>query len=130
MDRLLEEFLRYEVDDYIRTQLRDATASLTTASRYFTYNAINFRLDADSGTATVEDELDVNRDATLGMATLLLLLGASRAVPMCRRAWRSLAAIGPRPTAGQRSCSVTPTPRASPRVRGREPWWRGCIAWP
>ncbi len=55
MDRLLEEFLRYEVDDYIRTQLRDATASLTTGSRYFTYNAINFRLDADSGTATVED---------------------------------------------------------------------------
>lgn len=74
MDRLLDEFLKYEVDDYIRTQLQEAAANLTTGSRYFTYNAFNVRLDADSGTATVEDELDVNREVTLGLDTFLLLL--------------------------------------------------------
>ena len=77
-DRLLEEFLKYEVDDYIRTQLRDAAASLITGSRYFTYNAFNVRLDVDSGTATVEDELDVNREVTLGLDAFLLLLGSKQ----------------------------------------------------
>ena len=75
MDRLLEEFLKYEADAYVRAQLLDAAAGLTSGSRYFTYNAFNVRLDADSSTATVEDELDVNREVTLGLGDFLLLLG-------------------------------------------------------
>ncbi len=81
MDRLLEEFLKCEVDDYIRTQLRDAAANLTTGSRYFTYNAFNVRLDADSGTATIEDELVVDREATLGLNAFLLLLASKQDGP-------------------------------------------------
>lgn len=77
MDQTLEEFLRYEVDDCVRSQLLDAAANLTTGSRYFTYNAFNVRLDADSGTATVEDELSVDRGVTFGLEDLLLLLGGS-----------------------------------------------------
>jgi hypothetical protein len=80
-DRLVEEFFEYEVDDYVRTQLRDAAAGLATGNRYFTYNAFNVRLDADSGTATIEDEMDVSREVTLELNAFLVLLASKQDGP-------------------------------------------------
>jgi hypothetical protein len=70
----LLDFLTYEVDDYVREELLSAIAELSTGQRYFTYNAYNVLLDAGSLTATVEDELDVNRQDTVPIATLTELL--------------------------------------------------------
>ncbi|WP_419200169.1 hypothetical protein [Paenarthrobacter nitroguajacolicus] len=53
----LDEFLTGELNDFIRAQLLTAIEQLQTGRRYFTYNAFNVLLDAETDTATVEDEL-------------------------------------------------------------------------
>jgi hypothetical protein len=71
---LLEEFLEHEADDYVRGQLLDAIRNLGDGRRYFTFNVFNVLLDAGSGTATVEDELDVNRRDTVPLTNFVQLL--------------------------------------------------------
>ncbi len=72
--RALDEFLAGEVDEFIWTELLAAIEQLDVGQRYFTYNAFNVLLDADTGTATVEDELDVDRQSTLGLDEFRALL--------------------------------------------------------
>jgi hypothetical protein len=63
----LDEFLAYELDEYIRSELLTAISQMATGQRYFTYNAFNVLLDADASTATVEDELDPNRQSVVDL---------------------------------------------------------------
>lgn len=71
----LDEFLAFELDDYIRSELLGAISQLSTGQRYFTYNAFNVLLDADASTATVEDELDPTRQTIVGLQEFEALLG-------------------------------------------------------
>lgn len=80
-NQLVREFLKYEVDDYVRAQLLSAAAALRTGSQYFTYNTFNVRLDADSASATIEDELDVSREVTLGLEEFLALVAERHESP-------------------------------------------------
>ena len=76
----LDEFLAGEVDEFVRSELLAAIEQLDVGQRYFTYNAFNVLLDGDASTATVEDELDVNRQSTLGLdefRNLLVARGAT-----------------------------------------------------
>ncbi|MFC9770295.1 MULTISPECIES: hypothetical protein [unclassified Pseudarthrobacter] len=52
-----------ELNDFIRAQLPTALEHLKTGRRHFTYNSINVLLDADAGTATVEDVLPLTARA-------------------------------------------------------------------
>ncbi|HEY3553082.1 MAG TPA: hypothetical protein VGK66_05275 [Solirubrobacterales bacterium] len=70
----LQDFLIHEADDSVRAQLLDAIDQLAAGRRYFTYNTFNIQLDADTQLATVEDELDVERSETVGLATFADLL--------------------------------------------------------
>lgn len=63
----LDEFLAYELDEWIRSELVAVINEMATGQRYFTYNAFNVLLDADASTVTVEDELDANRQSTVGL---------------------------------------------------------------
>lgn len=76
----LDEFLTGEVDDIVRSELLSAIEQLDIGQRYLTYNAFNVLLDGEAYTATVEDELDVNRQTTVGMDEFrALLLGVDEA---------------------------------------------------
>ena len=70
----LDEFLAHELDEYIRSELLAAIAEMATGQRYFTYNAFNVLLDADASTATVEDELDVNRQSVVDVQEFAAML--------------------------------------------------------
>lgn len=72
----LDAFRTGELNDFIRAQLLGTIAQLQTGQRYFTYDAFNVLLDAESGTATVEDELDVDRQSTVALNGFRKLLGA------------------------------------------------------
>jgi len=73
----LDDFLNHELNAYIRTQLLDAIAQMASGQRYFTYNTFNVLLDADTSTATIEDELDVDRQSTLPLEAFREVLLAS-----------------------------------------------------
>jgi len=75
----LDEFLTGELNDFIRTQLLATIEQLQTGQRYFTYNTFNVLLDVESGTATVEDELDVDRQSTVALDDFRKLLDEARA---------------------------------------------------
>lgn len=76
----LEEFIAGEVDDFVRTELLAAIDQLDDGQRYFTFNAFNVLLDSDAFTATVEDELDVNRHSTVALDEFrALLVGGGKA---------------------------------------------------
>lgn len=70
----LDEFLAAEVDDFVRTELLVAIDGLDIGQRYFTYNAFNVLLNGDAFTATVEDELDINRQSTVALDEFRALL--------------------------------------------------------
>lgn len=70
----LDEFLTGEVDDFVRSELLSAIEQLGIGQRYFTYNAFNVLLDGVAHTATVEDELDVSRQTTIGLDEFRALL--------------------------------------------------------
>lgn len=72
----LDEFMAGEVDDSVRSELLAAIEQLDFGQRYFTYNAFNVLVDADTSTATVEDELDITRQSTLGLGEFRALLAA------------------------------------------------------
>lgn len=72
----LDEFLTGELNDFIRAQLLATIEQLQTGPRYFTYNAFNVLLDVESGTATVEDQLDVDRQSTVALDDFRKLLRA------------------------------------------------------
>ncbi|WP_156368317.1 hypothetical protein [Arthrobacter sp. Leaf137] len=59
-----------ELNDFIRAQLLTALEHLKTGRRYFTYNSFNVLLDADAGTATVEDVFAVDRQSTVMLEEL------------------------------------------------------------
>ena len=67
------------MDDVVRTKLLAAIEELADGQRCFTQNTFNVLLDGDTGTATVEDELDVNRQSTLGLDEFRALLGGGDA---------------------------------------------------
>lgn len=71
---VLAEFLAYEADAGVRSELVAALAELATGRRYFTYNAFNVLLDVDAEVVTVEDELDVTRSDTLPLEEFRSLL--------------------------------------------------------
>lgn len=70
----LDEFIAGEVDDFVRSELLAAIEQLEVGQRYFTYNAFNVLLDGHACKATVEDELDVNRQSTIGLDEFRALL--------------------------------------------------------
>ncbi|MCQ6270603.1 hypothetical protein M8J71_08950 [Pseudarthrobacter sp. R1] len=70
----LDEFLSGELNDYIRTQILTAIERMQTGKRYFTYNAFNVLLDADTATATVEDEFSIDRQSTVSLHEFQKLL--------------------------------------------------------
>lgn len=71
---ILAEFLAHEADAGVRQMLLSTIADLTEGRRYFTFNVFNVLVDADAGTATVEDELDVDRETTLSLDEFAVLL--------------------------------------------------------
>jgi hypothetical protein len=73
----LDEFLAYELDGNIRSELLEVINQMATGQRYFTYNAFNVLLDADASTATVEDELDANRQSVVGLQEFGAMLSLS-----------------------------------------------------
>lgn len=73
----IDEFLTGELNDFIRAQLLTAIEQLQTGRRYFTYNTFNVLLDAEADTATIEDELDVDRQNTLVLEEFRKLLRAT-----------------------------------------------------
>lgn len=73
----LDEFLAYELDEWIRSELVAVINEMATGQRYFTYNAFNVLLDADASTVTVEDELDANRQSTVGLQGFGAMLRSS-----------------------------------------------------
>ena len=70
----LDEFLTWELNDYICSQLLATIVQLQTGKSYVTYNAFNVLLDADSNTATVEDEFDRDRQSTVSIDEFRTLL--------------------------------------------------------
>ena len=77
----LDEFLAFELDNYIRSELLAALSTLATGQRYFTYNAFNVLLDADASTATVEDELAAKRQSVVDIHQFGTLLAARNRHP-------------------------------------------------
>jgi hypothetical protein len=73
----LDEFLASELNDFIRAQLHTAIEQLQTGRRYFTYNTFNVLLDAEADTATIEDELDVDRQSEVALEEFRSLLRAT-----------------------------------------------------
>jgi hypothetical protein len=73
MASLLDLFLEQEANAHVRRVLRDA-ANLEHGERYFAFNRFNVRLDLDSRTATIEDELDPESEVSLPLADLLARL--------------------------------------------------------
>ena len=71
------EFLARELDESTRRQLLGAIEVLRSGQRYFTYNTFNVRLDADTSTATVEDELDVTRHSALTFREFAALISGA-----------------------------------------------------
>lgn len=70
----LSEFLTGEVDDFVRSESLAVMDQLGLGQRCVTYNAFNVLLDGEACTATVEDELDVNRETTIGLDEFRVLL--------------------------------------------------------
>lgn len=74
---VIEDFLRLEANEYVRKQLLEVISTLTIGERYFTYNVFNVRIDARSGTVTIEDELDVDRQEIMDLAAFERVLRKS-----------------------------------------------------
>jgi hypothetical protein len=73
MASLLELFLEQEANAQVARVLGEA-AQLEHGVRYFAFNRFNVRLDLDSRTATIEDELDPESEVALPLADLLARL--------------------------------------------------------
>lgn len=73
----LDEFLAGEVSAVVRSELLAAIEQLGGGWRYFTYNAFNVLLDGGASTATIEDELDISRQDSLGLDEFRALPSAS-----------------------------------------------------
>jgi hypothetical protein len=63
MMSVVAEFFEHEFNEHVRTVLERELD--TGRPAYLTFNIFNVRLDPDAGTATVEDELDPDREETL-----------------------------------------------------------------
>jgi len=70
----IDEFLAYELNDVIRSELVRAIEQTRSGRLYFTYNTFNVSLNFDTSVVTVEDELDVSRQSTLSLDQFTTLL--------------------------------------------------------
>ncbi|MEV5003730.1 hypothetical protein [Nocardioides sp. LML1-1-1.1] len=75
----LEELLAHELDESMRSELLEAMHRLQAGVREFTSNTFNIRLDMDASTATIDDELDVDRQSVVSLRELRSLLSDQEA---------------------------------------------------
>jgi len=63
---VVSEFFLNEINGYVRDVLRRELA--TDRPAYLTFNIFNVRLDPDAELATIKDELDPDRAATVNLS--------------------------------------------------------------
>ena len=68
---LVEDFISEEGDAYAVNVIWTELANRKSGEAYLTFNRFNLRLDIDSGTATIEDELDPSSEYSLPISELL-----------------------------------------------------------
>jgi hypothetical protein len=66
---LLEQFLSEECDAHVVRRIREEVSA--SGERYLTFNRFNVRLDLNDGTATIEDELDPDSEASMPLTEFL-----------------------------------------------------------
>lgn len=73
---LSDEFFAEECDDHVRAVLLNERSRRESGSRYFTFNRFNVKLDFDSATAIIEDELDPASNEAMGLPEFFARLEA------------------------------------------------------
>lgn len=73
-ESVLAEFIRYEADDRTRRDLLAAIERVGRGQIQLETNTFTVRLDGESSTVTVDDELDVTRESTCGLDEFRQLL--------------------------------------------------------
>lgn len=64
---LVDQFFAEECDEHVRELLLREAERRQHGSRYFTFNRFNVRLDIDSASALIEDELDASASTTVSL---------------------------------------------------------------
>jgi hypothetical protein len=73
---LVEEFFAEECNEYVRGVLLDEASRRTSGSRYFTFNRFNVRLNFDSASAVIDDELNPPLEEAISLPEFLARLRA------------------------------------------------------
>lgn len=71
MTSLLEEFLSDGEGLFMAQRVLDAVGTNPAGTEYLTFNAWNVRLDMEAQTATIEDELDADRELVVPLPELV-----------------------------------------------------------
>jgi hypothetical protein len=71
---LTRRFLRDEANGYVRERLLAVVDHRASGVEHLTFNVFNVNMDFDSGTVTIEDELDADVEESVPMREFLAAL--------------------------------------------------------